>query len=833
MWKGKRGSTLVLALLLFAFVLIVGLGSVMAASVSSNQTVKSLGGKQADFTAQSVLDAVFSKIKSGQIDPNAMAASHAEGTGTDPDLGKYSFRIDRYTDSSNTPDQYKVSVYARYPDIASNYSESRMYSIIRKFTDAGAALPDFDVIAQSTGYTEIGDTINAYVDGSLLLNNTGKTLTLGSGTITNNLELIGSLRSSFNIGSGPNNKLNVTGNIEIQNGSVNANVTSGGDVSFSGGSSCTGDIKARGNVKITVTVNGNIYSNNSVIIENGKIQKDIFANGNVTLSNGYFHNVNANGDVTITNAEGNVIEGNIYANGNVSIAKWITVKGNIIAGKNVNCGPVEGNITSNGSVSVTGNVSGDIKAIGDIELLQCNQAKSVTANGSVYINNSKPLNVSSIIAGGGIVVGKSKSVNSSKDGVVLNGKLIAYGVIPNTSVSIYEYNSTVNGEIQAYGDVNLYSYQNGKVITNGSVLVSKDDKNNGRFTGDVFARKDFTIENNGNQSCSGTVTSGGNSKITDGQLNGSIWVLGDGYFPKANSIVNGKIYLAGQFTGTINGNAYQKVNANDIILAPLITQTVPFPALTLVTPLPTQVPEVTVTVDTTQNTKAWPIPPDKQGDMTLNQFNVDVSSGNTSNYTVVNGNEYTINKSCTITISNSNNIYDRKIVFDATDQDLYITLRSSNPNFKTVTIANGLDILAEGDHNVFLLLSESDDNYVNLEFGDSCFVGNYDYFKYNTEKKPNLFIISNTQNSSSIAFNSGSTLYGYIYAPYAVANLNSGSPKASTKLFGAVTASKVFFNSWNTLFYRYIKPDMDGTGGDGGSGGESPGWKIIGTYIGS
>ena len=131
MWKKKRGSTLVLVLLLFAFVLIIGASTVIIASVSQNQTTKALGGKQADFTAQSVLDSVIAKIKSANIDPSKIATTGAiSGSGTDANLGSYTFTINTYT-SGTTPNLYKVSVDALYQG-----SESKMYSIIQRFTGA-------------------------------------------------------------------------------------------------------------------------------------------------------------------------------------------------------------------------------------------------------------------------------------------------------------------------------------------------------------------------------------------------------------------------------------------------------------------------------------------------------------------------------------------------------------------------------------------------------------------------------------------------------------------------------------------------------------------------
>ncbi|MEG1990795.1 MAG: hypothetical protein RR351_01790, partial [Christensenella sp.] len=72
MWKKKRGSTLVMVLCVFAFVLIVGVGVMTLAGVASKQMSNTLGQQRADAAAYSVLDTVSTQIMDRTIDPFAL-----------------------------------------------------------------------------------------------------------------------------------------------------------------------------------------------------------------------------------------------------------------------------------------------------------------------------------------------------------------------------------------------------------------------------------------------------------------------------------------------------------------------------------------------------------------------------------------------------------------------------------------------------------------------------------------------------------------------------------------------------------------------------------------
>lgn len=227
MWKKKRGSTLVLVLLLFAFVLIIGVGTVMIASVSQNQTTKALGGKQADFTAQSVMDSVIAKIESTDIDPSTIATSGTiSGSGSDAKLGSYTFTINTYT-SGTTPNLYKISVDALYQG-----SESKMNSVIQYNQNAG-----FNAVTQSTAKTQtmIGDTLAVgTITGDLVLNENGGDVSLGTSATTCTGDVY------------VNGDLFVTGSYIVR-----GDIFSSGDVTVNGSARVIGNVYAKGNIYVT------------------------------------------------------------------------------------------------------------------------------------------------------------------------------------------------------------------------------------------------------------------------------------------------------------------------------------------------------------------------------------------------------------------------------------------------------------------------------------------------------------------------------------------------------------------------------------------------------
>lgn len=793
MLKDKRGSTLVLALLLFAFVMIIGTGTVLLTSVSSEQTTNTLGDQQAEFSARSVLDAVISKIRDGQIDPEDAKTIGVPitGSGEDEILGSYVFSIDQYI-QGDTEDLYKVSVSAEYQ----GYS-AQVYSILQKFGGGGSPQDTryFNVLVKSTAYGEAGvELSNAHIKGNMILKNAGQTMKLsGGGDATGNLEIEGNLEANaYTLGTqGENNAIYVTGNVLLKGGAkAYASINSLQNVSLYGGASSIGD----------VTCNGNVIIDSGYVLEGS-----IYTNGDVYISGG------------------SQVKGNIYANGDVTIASNLTLDGSIYAGGNVNVtGTVTGSVTSNGNVDLTGNVYGDVQALGDIQIMNSSRVLSITANGSVYVYNSNI--TANIIAGQDIWIGKNKTDASQP--ATVTGQMSA-------GRNINEYgSSTVNGPVQAVGDFKAESnsYQNGSATVNGSVTVTT----NSRFNGTVFAQKDFTIFSNSNATSTGNVTIGGNAVVSDGVLNGNIWARGNGYFPGTYNHLNGTAYLGGELLGgSYSGTSVVFVDPNSITLAQPVVQ-----ALPLSSPgLPVEVPATSFNV--TVESPAWEIPVDTLAEMAQNQITMDLSKSTGANYTV-SGNYYTINQNCFLEITGYK--WDKKIVLDASEQDLYVLLKvdsSDKHAGNTVTISNGVDILSKGPYNVFIFLDDGQGNYVNLDVGANSYVGLYDnqYGVSNPDTHtPNLYIISNEP--SAVLFEAYNTLYGYIYAPWGTASLTNSSMFGANKLYGAVTASKITFsNNLSYLFYPTNLTENNGGGDGGGNNGDDTGdaesWARLGTYFGS
>ncbi len=760
MFKNKRGSTLVLALLLFAFVMIIGTGTVMLTSVSTDQTTVNLGDQQAEFTARSVLDAVISKVRAGAIDPTDTKTTGVPiaGNGEDDTLGSYDFTIKQFT-QGGTPDLYKITVNANYKGHAATIS-----SVIQRFSEEEEQ-PEiespFDVLGLATGNSVTDNYINnSHLYGSMRVDNNGDKLVVGSGGfITGSLDVIGSLEISGGayVGTaGEDNAIKATGDV-VMTGS---------------GSTVSGDLWSLGNVSVS---------------GGAEVDGDIHADGNVTISNG------------------DVVNGNIEAKGNVVVD-----------------GYVNGNITTNGSVDIKRSVRGNITAMGDIIITNCDSTGdtvNITTNGSVYVvgGNIK----ANVTAGGNIAIGEYE--NGSGYGGTVTGNLTAYHVNKNTAWSVkVSHQSTVTGQIASVADVLINDWSTrytGSITTNGSMTI-----NNSTVSSNVTAQGNFDM----NHDASGDVKVGGNASITNGRLTGSIWARGNGYFPNKNC-VTGNIYLGGTYSGN-SKNSYEIVDPASIQLPQPIVQALPLNSL--------PVEEVQVIIDT--QAPEWVIPSDIMAEMAQVQVDFDLTKSSGANYTV-DGSKYIINQNCTLkSITFDQGWKNKSIVFDATDQDLYIMLATPDNNGSTITF-NTTDVLTKGDHNVFLLLDDGDGgNHVNLRVNSGHVFSYIDYqysVPYNDPRVPRLFIISNsTAPGSFIDFTGGSSLYGFIYAPYYKATINE-YPIFSYKLYGAVIASSINFNYPNYVQYS---PDLHGSVGGpnyddtgGGQTGQTVSWARLGTYFGS
>jgi len=786
MLKDKRAGTLVMALFMLAFVVIVGTSIVALAGTSANATVNTIKHQQAYFTAKSVLDSVISKIESGKINPSDIETKglpNLSGSGSDDKLGTYEVLIEPHEAIESHP-TYKVTVGATY-----HGTSAEIYSLISSYHESLSQSPAFDVIALSTGFGVVGSMLNnACIDSDIRLDNGGDMLALAaSGYVHGNIEIIGGLDidGTFIGGSGDKKTIDATEDIKIYgSAAVNSNINSEKNISIGGGTTVNGDVRCNGDI----TINGS-----------ARITGNIYANGKINVSGGaqITGNIYSNSDVSLTSSP--VINGSVYAIGNIiSVQSVIT-----------------GGLYSNKSVLLTGNAD-KIYAGGDIELNQCTNIRDLRANGSIYVSDSDFS--SDISARGNIVIGKNKAGNVS--GCTIIGNLSAVG-------DISVYSSQITGNIQSAADILLDS--NTRLSGIMHTLANVSVLNGSSFNGDVFAAGNFLMTGNSE----GNVIIGKDAQIKYALLTGNLSAKSNGLFVNSgtNKNVTGTILLGGVLDPASN-------SANNVVLVnpDSIEDVAPVndvPAVTAVSAADTNsVPLVLLNIDITA--PSWHFPADLLNEAKQTTITVKLNSTSSPYYTI-SGNEHIIDRNCSLILDPKAFVWDKKIVLDATEKDLYIILKPSGSS-NLVDIKSGVDILSKGDNNVFLFLDDGEGNYVNLNIASNGFVGYYDYINGVPDpdtRVPNLFIICNAQgteaNRPSISLDSYNAMYAFIYAPYATVDL-TGSALFDKKLYGAVVASNLFCG--NLMDYSHYVPDLsDYIVVDPDNPNTITKWIVQGTYL--
>jgi Protein of unknown function, DUF583. len=759
MRMNKRGASMVLVLMLMAFVMIVVIGVVTVAGTSSGQTSASLMQRQADLTAQSVLDAVTARIQgtTNMIDPVAYAANQTKIDGSNNQMGGWKGGIKLYNISKN---QYKISVDAYYPNDkgAHSYANRIVQGTVKQ------SGPSFNVIGQSTGLPSvIGDSFAGNIQGDLLLNDTGKTLTLTTGaTITGDIKIAGGLTidsNQVNIGTlNSGNIVNVvqaTNGVTVKSGTVNSNITSGSFVNITNTGSPTGSITAYTYATLGwFTVNGSVNAN-SYVISSATVNGDISSgndNGYVNLNGGSVQNVNSIGTVTIASSGDTKVSGNVNTN----------------SAANIYGGTVNGNVYANGDVTVSGgSVAGNIS----------------TSNGTVKISGG---NIGNIYTNKNVVITGNPVIGSIHSG----GTIIGSG-----------------GKI---GDI----YANGAVSITG-----------GQVTGSIHT----------------------NDSVTDSSVAvGSIYALHNvavsGGWPQI-----GVINLNGTYTNNVDPNYSVKVVNGGVSQTQIQTVQAVQVQTIQVPPLNSIDTGVTSTLSKMQDQINA-----QKVSMNNSVFAIDLTSktGLQNCYTYENG-CFKINQNCTFSIKPYSQAYlaaGSKIVLDATNQDLYITLKP-NDGTNTFKLGDGICILTRDTsgqhHKVYLFMGDDFSNYVNLGISNNSggiFMGNENFYQSGTNETPNLYIVSTylptgSQPQQKFDFSGNTTfsMYGYIYAPFALLNLSVASTCANNSMpafCGAAVGSNISFSTWYQ--YKYIDP----SGGTSGPTGGTLSWlgtdcKVIGTYVGN
>ncbi len=462
---------MVLVIMLMAFVMIIGLGVVAVAGSSSGQTSVNLSQRQADLTAKSVLDAVISQIKAGNIVPDATKTING-GTSSSPlsdsKLGTYIYTISSYKGSTT---DFKIAVDAWYPKWKQG-SESKMYSVVHGTINQTGTL---SMIAQSTGLppTVSDSFVSNYIDGDMKIIDTGKDITLSSGTVTGDIDIDGNLISSFSLGSAAKPiTIRATGNVTINNGAVYADIISGGNVTFSGGSSLTGSIKAAGSVTIkdNRTINGTISANGYIYNQNGVINGDVHTNGTFQMDNGSVRNIYAIGKVTINNGS---VNGNIYTNGGAPyFPSWLYFGGTVYTGTATQV--TQTTVTIDTTAPAVWSVSGTLRST-----MAANQKNLNLAAQSAYyyVDQSCTLMLSGFAYDSKVVFDTTKSnqdlyitLKSSDGSNTVNitngvdfltlGTHNVYILLDDGNNNYVNLNTTGNGPMSVFGNINYFNNQN-------------------------------------------------------------------------------------------------------------------------------------------------------------------------------------------------------------------------------------------------------------------------------------------------------------------------------------------------------------------------------------
>ncbi len=418
----------------------------------------------------------------------------------------------------------------------------------------------------------------------------------------------------------------------------------------------------------------------------------------------------------------------------------------------------------------------------------------------------------------GVIVPDASKTITSGSGYIADSKLGAYRyTVSSYDAARYQFKVSVDAWYPKYqngSESKINSIIQGTLKTGGQFIpgtVAQSTAASSSMMGDFFGVNDITgdliLNENGGTVSLGTsaATCTGNVYVNGSlSVDGNYTVKGDIYATK-NVFINGSCRVVGNIYAngniSVGGGASVTGSINKNYAGPTYTATVK---------------------------AAWTIPAAVRQGMV--NIDVDLGSAGGVNYTV-NGSYYIINQNGFVTFRNYT--WTKQVVFDATNQDLYICLANASNNGQTITLEQGLDILSKGSYNVYIFLDDGT-NYVNLNIPGNCFAGNYAYLSgipQANKATPNLYIVSNKQ--SVVSVTSNSTIYGFIYDPNGSVNMSdNGLFYDPYKLYGAAVASRMNFASSTKYYY------ISNTGGGSGGGSGTLSWtgsdcKILGTYIGN
>ena len=351
-------------------------------------------------------------------------------------------------------------------------------------------------------------------------------------------------------------------------GSTVEGTISGTDVTVTGGST-SGAITASGTAKVENSATGSIDAEAGVTVTGSTVEGTI-SGTDVSLTDSEAGNIEANGDVILSNADTGAVSGatsldmsnGAVVNGDVSMADGNT-------GVTMDGSTIHGSISNAGSLDITNQsmVTGNVELVGDAELSISDStvAGTVTGAKSVELTNTST---------GDVSVEDSVTLDNADTGSInanslesINGSTVT-GNVTLTGGAANLTDTDVTGSISGASEATLIgSTVGGSVSAEGSVVLDDAD------TGSINAN---SLESINGSTVTGNVTlTGGAANLTDTVVTGSITGAGEVTLANAqtgaiegasldasgNSTVTGDVTLAGgaatvtdsAVTGSITG----------------------------------------------------------------------------------------------------------------------------------------------------------------------------------------------------------------------------------------------------------------------------------------
>ena len=400
---------------------------------------------------------------------------------------------------------------------------NKVKSLTIKGKDAGSSLM-VDGVTRFNGTTDnlLVTVADSHIKGDVLIEN----YQADTGKITINSDID---TSKYNDEHTGNITVMADGDITTAGG-VDLNAADNVSINSKKGSVVTGgNVKANNEVDIhaanNITANGSLTSTNANVdlLAGGSIttQGTVNALNNVIANaNG---NINTNGDVTATNGKavlnssaGSVTTKNVTAGQAVDIdaEQDITADGNLTSNNADSTLDAGGKITINGKTkalkNVTANAKGDINTNGDV----------TATNGKAVLNSSAgSVTTKNVTAGQAVDIDAANSItaNGNLTSTNANVDLLAGGRITTNSTVNANNNviANANGDISTNGDVTA---TNGNAVLNSKGgSVNTQNVTAGQAV-DIDAAKDITASGNLTSTNANVDLNAGGSITTSGQV---------------------------------------------------------------------------------------------------------------------------------------------------------------------------------------------------------------------------------------------------------------------------------------------------------------------------